>query len=106
MRRERFNFIHRKECQKGQAVFYIRIVDVAEILIKLVGRRFFRIKPQRALFRLAHFFAFAVYQQLERHPVSFISRFSCGSPQRARPMIFDHWSVSAELHILQRTFNF
>ena len=59
-------FVHRQEGQQPQALLHVRIINVAPVLVEIERGSFVRVKPQRALFSLAHLPAVVGQQQLER----------------------------------------
>ena len=62
--------VHGQVSQKCQAVFYVAVVHITPVLIKIVRRGLFGVKPQGTLFGFAHLFALAVGQKLAGHAVS------------------------------------
>ena len=64
VRSQTADFLHRQEGQQRQAFFHVRVVHIAPVLIEIIRRTFFRIQPQGALFRFAHFAAVTGGKQL------------------------------------------
>ena len=75
-RSKSFYLIHREEGEKSQAFFNIFVAHVSPVLVEFIGRCFFGIKPNGALFGFAHLFALAVGKKLECHTVGGLVFFS------------------------------
>ena len=88
--------VHRQIGQQCQAVFNIAVVNIAPVLVEIVGRGLFGIQPQGTLFGFAHFFAFAVGQKLAGHAVSGLLLLAANqlyAAQHIGPLV-----VAAQLH--------
>ena len=95
------NLIHRQEGQQSQTFFNVLIPDISPVLIEFVGRGFFGVKPNGTGNGFAHFYAFAVCQQLEGHAVSGLLCFAASQLYACddiRPLVvaahFQHTVVS------------
>ena len=64
--REATHFIHRKIGEQGETDLDIGIVDIAPVLVEVIGRGFLGIEPECAARCLAHLRAIALCQQLIR----------------------------------------
>ena len=61
------DFLKFYKSQQFQAFFYISVVNISPVLIKLIWGSFFSIKPQRTFLSFSHFNAFGCCKQLESH---------------------------------------
>ena len=59
------DLFHRHKGQQCQALFHVTVVNIAPVLVKIVGRALGRVQPQCARHGLAHLDALAVGQQRE-----------------------------------------
>ena len=60
------HFLHRKIGEQGETDLYIGIINIAPVLIEVIGRGLFCIEPKRTACRLAHLRTVALREQLVR----------------------------------------
>ena len=91
------NLVHGQEGQKSQTLLYLHVFDVSPVLVELVGRGLFRIKPYGALHGLAHLDTLAGGQKLEGQTVCRLILFSADQLYAADdigPLV-----IAAHLHL-------